>query len=1693
MVGMSSPLERFSPAARQWFAGAFGQPTPAQEGAWEAISQGQHTLVVAPTGSGKTLAAFLWALDRLLTPGEDSSTSSAGEQVANRSSRRAPHRTKVLYLSPLKALGVDIERNLRSPLVGITQTARFLGQEPGEVSIGIRSGDTPARERRQLLTNPPDILITTPESLYLMLTSKARASLSEVHTVIVDEVHAVAGSKRGAHLAVSLERLDQLLPRPAQRIGLSATVEPAETVARFLGGTTPVSVVRPEAQKHWDLQVSMPVPDMTQLSTPVPRRGSASELPAEEETPHEVISSIWPHLEERIVDLVEQNRSTIVFANSRGLAERLTSRLNEVYAFRQQHRNQASAAASGPDASEASSASEVPSTSEIPYAPPAPNHLNSGTAPAELARAHHGSVSKDQRALIEDALKSGALRCVVATSSLELGIDMGAVDLVIQVESPPSVASGLQRVGRAGHQVGQTSRAVIFPQHRGDLRHAAVTAERMRAGAIEPLHIPANPLDILAQQTVAAAALGPIDVETWFEALRRTAPFTALPRSAFDAVLDLLSGKHPSDEFAELRPRLIWDREAGVLEPRPGAQRVAVTSGGTIPDRGLYPVFITGSEAEGRGAKRVGELDEEMVYESRAGDIIALGAASWRIEEITHDRVNVTPAPGMVGKLPFWHGDGPGRPVELGEALGRFTRELTAAASSSADRTSAGDDAAAARLRAAGLDAWAADNLLAHLREQREATGQVPSEKTLMIERFRDELDDWRVILHSPFGMPVHGPWALAVGRRIDELYGLDASAMAADDGIVLRIPAMDQPPPGAELFLLDPEQIEQVVTEQLGSSALFAARFRECAARALLLPRRDPGRRTPLWQQRQRSAQLLAVARKHSDFPIILETVRECLQDVYDLPALRKIHQRIERREIIVREIETPRPSPFARTLLFSYVGQFLYNTDAPLAERKAAALSLDPSLLAELLGQEELRELLDAEVIRQTEAQLQRLASDRRLHGVEGFADLLRLLGPLTVAEAAARLEDGENASAYAEQLVRAKRAFTVRQLGEAADVGEPGGLGVTAVRMAGTRLAAVEDAARLRDGLGAPLPLGVPAAFIEPVADPLGDLVSRYARTHGPFTTGQAAQALRLGRAVVHSVLERLAADHRVTPGRFLPPELLAEHRTPQADEAPEGALPRSADEPEWCDTAVLRTLRRRSLARLRSQIEPVDPGAYARFLPAWQHIRAHGAAEDPRVEDADGLLTVIDQIAGVPLPASAVETLILPTRVRSYTPALLDEALISGDVLWTGAGTIPGQDGWISLHLAESADLTVPETPAVPLAELSENAQRVYGAIGEAADFAPRIAARAGLSLGAAGEALWELVWAGLATNDGFGPLRAFLDGGKTAHARPKAAGRSRAHGRRGAGRITTARLGRAGAAGAAGAASRATASGLGLEAGPGGVAPGSGLSPQRERELSGRWSRVSSALSEEPLDPTVRAVATAQLLLDRYGVLTRGAAAQEEVPGGFARMYQVLSAQEDHGEARRGYFIEGLGGAQFAAPATVDLLRSTTVDEQMEDSRSEPREPQVLALAATDPAQAYGSTLSWPEAVRPAELLGRPESDGDDTIRMARPGRKAGALVVLVDGAPVLYMERGGKTMLAFTSSPRQLELAAPAVASVVRLGASKLLVVEKVNGVWILEHGAAGLDGATAPITVLREALVTAGFSRTPKGLRLRR
>ncbi|WP_225754119.1 DEAD/DEAH box helicase [Actinotalea sp. Marseille-Q4924] len=1726
-------LTGFSAATRDWFSGAFPAPTAAQAGAWSAVRRGDHALVVAPTGSGKTLAAFLWALDRLMT-----------EPVPD-----PAQRCRVLYVSPLKALAADVERNLRSPLVGIRQAAARAGLVVADVEVGVRTGDTPQSERRSFATRPPDILITTPESLFLVLTSAARAGLAGVRTVILDEIHAVAGTKRGAHLAVSLERLDALLERhggPAQRVGLSATVRPVDAVSRFLSGTRPtadggrtVTVVQPPSTKRVEVEVVVPVPDLADLasagspspsSARGPGRGRGVPEPTQDLTGSAAGApprpSIWPHVEERVVDLVAAHRSTLVFTNSRRGAERLTARMNEVWAERQ-----------GEDVPDPGTLQPA----QVQAQSGAAAGIDTGDPTSVLARAHHGSMSRTERTRTESDLKAGRLPAVVATSSLELGIDMGAVDLVVQVGSPPSVASGLQRIGRAGHQVGAVSRGVLFPTFRGDLVPGAVIAQRMRDGQIESLAVPQNPLDVLAQQVVAMVAVDEWTVDDLAAVVRRAAPFAELGEGTLRAVLDMLAGRYPSEDFAELRPRLVWDRSTGVLTGRPGALRLAATSGGTIPDRGLYGVFLlTGGEGDGagpgaqRGGKRVGELDEEMVYESRVGDTFTLGSSTWRIEDITPDRVLVSPAPGVPGRLPFWKGDSPGRPAELGRALGGWVRELAAADPAESRR----------RVRAGGLDDWATDNLLAYLEEQRAATGRLPDDRTIVVERFRDEIGDWRVVVHSPYGARVHAPWALVIAARLRDRYGLDAAALHSDDGIVLRLPDVtssgtwdvaagrwveegDGPEVDLTDLVVEPEEVAEAVRAELGSSALFAARFREAAARSLLLPRRRPDRRQPLWQQRQRAAQLLSVASRYPDFPVLLEAARECLQDDFDVAALTDLMLQVRQRQVRVVEVTTPSPSPFAQSLLFGYTAQFLYDGDAPLAERRAAALTLDPTLLAELLGQggaAQLADLLDPEAVVRTEAELSGTAPDRRARDLEGLADVVRRHGPLTPTEVLERVREDRHADvdAWLTELVTSRRVLHLRH---------------------GDRewWAAVEDAGRLRDALGVALPVGVPEVFTELVPDPLGDLLRRHARTHGPFTAARVAERFGVGTGVVTEVLRRLETQRVLAFGRLRPEAL-------------------GGTGEDWCDLDVLRVLRRRSLAALRAEVEPVAQPGLGVFLPRWQGVVEHTSGparvgpatvggDDGRALDddaapdradaspaarsrrprttlrgVDGLARVVEQLAGAAVPASALETLVLPARITDYAPSMLDELTSSGEVLWAGHGALAGRDGLVSLHPAGTSDLTLappaereagthlagPVHTALVQALAGGGAFFLSGLVDRVrtllvadaagappAEPAARTRARSdgaapevpvppvtgtppapSVSTAEVTEALWDLVWAGWVTNDGFAVLRARLAAGSggTAHRVRRQAPRGRA--------LTGRALG-----------------GIALRPGR----------PAAASDAPGRWS----LLPEREPDVTVRSHALAVQLLDRHGVLTRAVAGSEGIGGRFTAVYRVLSGLEEAGKVRRGYFVEHLGGSQFALPGAVDELREDArdaVDELADapaDLAPDPASRRgtsvtrsdlpTVVLAATDPANPYGAALAWPSA--PAPVDSAPEQHGPSTAARAasaedgasegvrrpgahRPGRKPGAVVVLVGGALVLYLERGGRTVLSFTRDTAPLAAAAGALATTSRAGRLGRLTLQRIDGADVLDRTT--LDGPVAT------ALTTAGFAATPRGLRLR-
>lgn len=1491
-------LERFHPQVSTWFSEVFAAPTPVQEGAWRAIADGENALVVAPTGSGKTLAAFLWSLNSLVERAGQQALPIDGAQTSTHGGVR------VLYISPLKALGVDVEHNLRAPLGGIARVAQRLGRDMPDISVGVRSGDTPQSERNRQLRKPPDILITTPESLYLMLTSKAAGILKTVDTVIVDEIHALAGTKRGVHLSLSLERLRRLAGN-FQRIGLSATVRPLETVANFLGPQT--TIINPPAEKRWQLDVHVPVEDMSDL--PVPEDASTIGEAVIEgdidtlEAPPGTTSSIWPHIERAVYEEVMAHRSTIVFVNSRRTAERLTSQLNELWA--KEH---------DPEA--------LSPPTRRPPAQLMKSVDTAGHAANVIARAHHGSVSKDERAQTETMLKEGTLKAVIATSSLELGIDMGAVDLVIQVESPPSVASGLQRVGRAGHTVGAISEGSFYPKHRSDLVQTAALVPRMREGLIEELRTPRSPLDVLAQQTVAAVAYEDLDADEWFDTVRRAWPYRDLAREVFDSVIDLVTGVYPSTDFAELRPRAIL--EGTTLMARPGAQQVAVTNAGTIPDRGMFGVFLVGSEEGDKAPRRVGELDEEMVYESRVGDVFTLGASSWRIENITRDQVQVTPAPGHTGRLPFWNGEGPGRPYELGKALGAFRRQA---------RAGEGIDAS--------LDEFARDSLVRYLEEQEEATGILPDEKTLVLERFTDELGDWRVVLHTPFGKGVNAAWALATGWRVAQETGMDAQAVAGDDGIVLRLPQGEKEP-DASLFQFDADEIADIVTEQVGNSALFAARFRECAARALLLPRRNPGKRAPLWQQRQRAEQLLDVARNYPSFPIILETVRECLQDVYDLPALQEVVRDINTRGIRIAEVTCDQPSPFASSLLFNYTGAFMYEGDTPLAEKRAAALSLDPSLLAKLLGTVELRELLNADVIAETDATLRRLS---RAKTSEQFADTLRMVGPVDVEKLAdytevplATLEDN-----------LAGRVMRVRIGGR-------------------EHIAQTLDAPLLRDGLGVPVPPGV-AAQVATIPDALQQLVGRWVRTRGPFTLRDLADAFGLALGAAYEPLHRLIDQDKVIPGHYR----------------------QGVDEEEYVAAEVLRIIRSRSLAAARAQTQPVTQSAYGRFLPAWHNVSASGVR--PALRGADGVFTVLEQLAGVRLPASAWESHILPSRVGDYSPVMLDELTASGEILIVGAGKAGARDPWIMLLPADYAEQLLPqaEEPQLSLTQ-SQVMERVRGGGGYLfSDLLGPISERT-TTTDELREAMWDLVEAGCLSPDSFAPIRARLAGGKG-----KSAHRTRRRPQRS--RIRSGRT---------------------------------SFANTTPPDMVGRWAATPRA----DTDATRRSVALGESLLDRYGVVTRGSVVAEDILGGFALAYKTLSGFEASGKALRGYLIEGLGAAQFSTPATIDRLRGHADSDDIIGWPSGTRDPDVHVLAATDPANPYGAALPWP-------------SQG--------PTRAAGAIVVLIDGLLAAHITRGGKTMTTFFEGFPEgigdpMVLVVDALANAVQAGRMQPLGVEKLNG-----------------------------------------
>ena len=1677
-------MASFSEPVRHWFADAFGAPTAVQGEAWKAIARGENALVIAPTGSGKTLAAFLWAIDALM--GEKARVAETGEKWVRG--------VRVLYVSPLKALGADVDRNLQGPLSAISELAAVesarRGAKAPEIRTAMRTGDTPADERRKIARNPPDILITTPESLYLMLTSAAREALRTVETVIVDEVHALAGDKRGAHLSLSLERLDDLLEAPAQRIGLSATVRPREEVARFLGGVRPVTVVATEALPSLDLSVRVPVRDMTAVPAfggfagagdgtrqrgAGPRRAPVEDAwksdralravmaegasPAPHPDSRLGSSSIWPHIEAAILDEVLAHKSTIVFVNSRGLCEKLTARLNELYAKRlgldAPHSEVAgfwAAAGSGDATAFGDDAVRgVPTGADaMRGAPGAAFRSDIGsttklvTEPAVvIAKAHHGSVSKEKRLQVERELKAGELPCVVATSSLELGIDMGSIDLVLQVAAPPSVASGLQRVGRANHQVGGRSQGIIFPRTRVEVIDAAVMAEGMEAGAIESTRLVRNALDVLAQQTVAAVAMAPdgLPADEWLACVRRSACYADLGRRSFEGVLDMLAGRYGSGEVAEFAPRILWDRETGLLTPRPGSQRLAVTAAGTIPDRGMFSVVLPEGDAR-QGRRRVGELDEEMVMESRVGDIIALGTSTWRIKEIGADRVIVEAAPGRAARLPFWHGEAIGRPYETGRARGALVRALDGGIARAAERDEAPEarseenamaPALRDRLTADGLDEDALRNLAALIEAQRACTGAVPTDRRLVVEACPDETGDMRVILHSPFGRRVHEPWALAVAHRITSTLGFDPQAVASDDGIVLRVPAAEDALPGSDLFRFDSDELESIVRERVGFTALFAARFRECAARALLMAPTAPGKRAPLWQQRLKGGQLLEAARREEDFPIILEALRECLQDVFDLQALREVMDGLVSGSIKMSEVRTAAPSPFAAPLVFGYLGEHLYEGDLPHAERQASLLSVDPVLLGELLGTGAVEDMLDAEVVARTVAELQRTVAGWKARGAEGVADLLRELGPLTVEEVAARTENGEagalsagaDAAALLANLEADRRAFP-------------------AVIGGAERWVAADDGPRLSAVLGIAVPSW--AQREGKLSRPLDGLAARFARTHGPFDSEEAAFSLGVGVTLAADSLERLAAEGRLVR---LGPD-------------------------RWADGTVLARLRSRSLARAREAVRPVPADAYVRFLLDRQDVARTG---EPTLAGIDGVAQVIAQFEGAALPMEQWERDVLPARVPDYRPAMLDELIAAGEVLWAastsggGAPRLVLPDG-----LAPGANVSWTPRPGVAEVAVAEPGQDDAGALEDPpldvivrhVLVSPRAASISRLggwrraahrARGAARIARWPRRCSG-SCGRGRRPATVWAfpapEGWPQRHRRPRPAARRRSPSRRRA----SSRRGRS-LRSEARMAARAAVVGRQVAA------------TAFDAALAGRWS----ALAPSGQSSTVQAVSLVESLLDRYGVVTRDIALAAGVPGGLTTLYPVLKAMEDAGDLARGMFVEGMGPAQFAQRETVEALRAFAQPADASAPVS------LVALPADDPACLFGAGISWPDvawgAAGDAPAV-------DSAVVAARPSRREGAMVVIADGVPVLWAAPRLKSLLAFSGDEKLLEAAVAALVASVRAalkreGASaarRKIVVEHFNGRDVL---------ATPAASWLQDA----GLVRLPDGLRL--
>lgn len=1587
-------LALFMPAVREWFTSAFPAPTPIQEQAWSSIEEGQNTLVIAPTGSGKTLAAFLSAINALATEKAD----------ANTPARKG---VRILYISPLKALGADVERNLQAPLAAIAQRQQRAGANSvSQITVGIRTGDTPQPERARLARTPPDILITTPESLYLMLTSRARDTLATVSTVIVDELHSLAGTKRGAHCSLSLERLDSLLPEPAQRIGLSATIKPVGTAAAFLGGAHPAHVVQDDSPPTFSLKVDVPVEDMTRIQ---PYQGSS--LPSGAPDTRTGSATIWPYIEASVLDQVLAHRSTIVFVNSRGICERLTAQLNAAYDRR------CGRAPSVPQGTSSGDAirSEIGSTT-----------LLAGESADPIAKAHHGSVSKDLRQEIERDLKTGKLRCVVATSSLELGIDMGEVDLVIQVAAPLSVSSGLQRIGRANHQVHGKSAGIIYPRTRHEVLDAAFAVEGMLAGSLEETALIEDALDVLAQHTAAEVAMHPAGLKPkdWLATVRKSACYQHLPEAAFQAVLDMLACSFSTGEASGVPPRLDFDRAADLLRPLPRTQKLAIGSAGTIPDRGLYPVMLnTGTQQNGR--KRVGELDEEMVHESRVGDVIILGTSTWRITQITNDRVLVAPAPGRTARLPFWHGEGIGRSLDAGIRRGKLQARLAEHTETNGTFTETVD----AELTANGLNANSIKNLGALMAAQRASTHAIPTDALIVLETCPDDTGAWYLVVHSPFGKRVNEPWALAISCRIRETFGYDPECAALDEGIVMRISSEEEHAVTPDMLSFAPDDLASLVSSTVTETSLFAARFRECSARALLMRPSTPGKRTPLWQQRVRGGQLLEAARTMPDFPIYLEAARECLNDVYDLHGACWLMEQLEAGTVRMASVQTSHPSPFASPMLFGYVAEHLYEGDLPHAERNHALLSVDSGLLSELLGMPDQLALLDSRAIAQVQLEAQRLLPDRKLSGAEGAAELLRQMGPLAAPEVDERLTTGADADALLHELEAQHRACPVNIGGR-------------------TLWATPEDAVILHSVLGANIPGWTDAwadAALERSLEAAGSTVAaKMLRTNALLDTSTLAAHLGCGDALARALLEHLTS---LGTAASLTVSAEAQALLTEADALIQAAAPHALHLPTngavWAAKDMLRRLRLRSRDAYEADVQPVHGAALQQLVLAQQHVG--GSSEDAALDD---LAECIALFEGRRFTASLWEHVIFPARVPGFRAALLDELLESGEIIWTAASeqertseaAFYPSDSLFAPHLLSAGTEPLPNATSVP----TEGAAFTHPLTAEVCALLMKegpvtfttlvrllqeASAEEAISTQAAIRALEEAAAKGLATSTSFAALR---HQGSSSARKPAPAANQR--------RVTSRRSGRARTTAAARAAARTA------------MATG-----QRELEsLAGLWSLIAPTEAS----PTEQAIAQVESLLDLYGIICPKTIDAAGCKGGMQAIYAVLRGMEDAGEVIRGEFVEGLGASQFARRHTVEALREPSAGNN--DS--------MMALSAMDPAMLYGSVFPWPE----------PEAQHV-------PANRAGCIVVLNEGAPVLFATKRLQHLIAFTQREDMLTAAVKALVSFIeealktkRLDAKEKLIVQKLNGQDI--YG-----------TRLQDILAAESFIRDTHGMRLYR